>query len=60
MAVFTGNNYIKIFDISRKEIKQIGITRKFEDSKGSLGVIKKIAINFDGTKVGIISEALSF
>jgi hypothetical protein len=35
MALFTSNNYIRIYDISRKEIKQIGITRKFEDSKVS-------------------------
>lgn len=30
MAVVTSNNMIKIFDISRRQYKQLGVTRKFE------------------------------
>lgn len=37
MVMWTSNNYLRIFDLSRREYKQVGVTRKFEDSKGSLG-----------------------
>jgi hypothetical protein len=40
MVVYTDLNYIKIYDLSRREYKMIGITRKFEDSTGSLGNIR--------------------
>lgn len=55
MVMWTSNNYIRVFDISRREYKQVGITRKFEDSKGPLGDIKSCAINSDGSKIAIIS-----
>ena len=43
MACVTQNNMIKIFDISRRQFKQIGVTRKFEIKNGeSLGEIKDI------------------
>ena len=32
------------------------MNRKFEDSKGPLGEIKRCAINCDGTKVAIVSS----
>lgn len=34
MAVVTTNSMIKIFDTSRRQYKQIGITRKFEIRNG--------------------------
>ena len=34
MAVVTSNNMIKIFDISRRTYKQLGVTRKFEMKQG--------------------------
>ena len=41
MAIVTSNNMIKIFDISRRQYKQIGVTRKFEIKSGEpLGEIK--------------------
>lgn len=38
MAVVTSKSLIKIFDISRRQYKQLGVTRKFEIRNGeSLG-----------------------
>jgi intraflagellar transport protein 140 len=34
MAVVTSNSLIKIFDISRRTFKQLGVTRKFEIQAG--------------------------
>ena len=46
MAVVTSKSLIKMFDISRRTYKQIGITRKFEIKSGELiGEIKDIALN---------------
>eukprot|EP00828_Plagiopyla_frontata_P040807 TRINITY_DN5635_c0_g1_i1.p1 TRINITY_DN5635_c0_g1~~TRINITY_DN5635_c0_g1_i1.p1 ORF type:complete len:383 (-),score=50.68 TRINITY_DN5635_c0_g1_i1:32-1180(-) len=56
MAMFTSLNYLKIYDLSRRELKQIGQNRRFEDSSGLLGNIKSLAINIDGSKVGIICD----
>lgn len=55
LVVWTQNSYLKIFSITAKQCKQVSVNRKFEDSKGPLGVIKSCQINSDGTKVGIIS-----
>ena len=56
MVIFTANNFMKTFDISRKEYKQIGITRRFEDSSGPLGEIKSCVINASGNKIGILAN----
>jgi hypothetical protein len=57
MAVITSNNMIKIFDISKKEYKQLGVTRKFEMKVGvPLGEIKDIALNADGKKLCILAD----
>jgi hypothetical protein len=40
MAIGTANNIIKIWDISRRNVKQIGMGRKFENNGDSLGEIK--------------------
>jgi hypothetical protein len=43
MAVVTQQSMIKIFDISRRQYKQIGVTRKFEKKAGErIGEIKDI------------------
>ena len=34
MAVVTSKSLIKIFDISRRQYKQLGVTRKFEIKAG--------------------------
>lgn len=55
LVVWTQNSYLRIFNITLKECKQISVSRKFEDSKGPLGNIKSCQINSDGTKVGIVA-----
>lgn len=57
MAVISANNMIKIFDISRRQYKQIGVTRKFEIKNGEpLGEIKEISLNADGKKLCILAD----
>jgi len=57
MAVVTSNNMIKIFDTSRREYKQLGVTRRFEMKAGiSLGEIKDISLNADGKKLCILAD----
>lgn len=57
MAVVTSKSLIKMFDISRRTYKQIGITRKFEIKSGELiGEIKDIALNLDGKKLAILCD----
>ena len=61
MAVITSNNMIKIFDISKKEYKQLGVTRKFEMKVGvPLGEIKDISLNSDGKKLCILADQQPF
>lgn len=61
MAVVTSNNMIKIFDISRRTYKQLGVTRKFEMKQGvSLGEIKDISLNADGKKLCILADQQPF
>ena len=57
MAAISSNNMIKIFDISRRQYKQIGVTRKFEIKNGEpLGEIKDISLNADGKKLCILAD----
>jgi hypothetical protein len=57
MAVVTSNNMIKIFDVSKNQYKQLGVTRKFEMKQGvSLGEIKDISLNADGKKLCILAD----
>ena len=61
MAVVTSKSLIKIFDISRRQYKQLGVTRKFEIKNGeSIGQIKEIALNSDGKKLAILSDQVPF
>lgn len=56
MAVVTANNMIRIYDISRRNIKQLGMTRKF--GEGTQCEIKGIALNSDGKKLAILADQL--
>lgn len=55
LVVYTINNYLRIYDLSRRELKQVGITRRFEDSKGPLGENIFCNVNCDGNKVSILA-----
>ena len=59
LVVYTTKNYIRIYDLSRRELKQVGVTRKFEDSKGPLGENIFCNVNCDGSKVSIIATVKS-
>ena len=57
MAVVTTTNCIKMFDITKKPFKQVGITRRFEKKAGvPLGEIKDISLNSDGKKLCILAD----
>ncbi|KAL4454946.1 hypothetical protein ABPG74_006328 [Tetrahymena malaccensis] len=56
LIMWTSNNYIRLFDISRREVKQIGVTRRFENSQGQLGQIRHCAVNSDGSKIVITAD----
>lgn len=56
MAVVSANNMIRIFDISRRNIKQLGMTRKF--GEGNSCQIKSIALSLDGKKLAILADQL--
>jgi len=61
MAVVTSNSQIKIFDISRRQFKQLGVTRKFEIKAGEqLGEIKDISLNSDGKKLVLLADQVPF
>lgn len=61
MAVITSNSLIKMFDISRRTYRQVGVTRKFEIKAGQqLGEIKDIALNSDGKKLCILADQCPF
>lgn len=51
MVLYTTSNYMKIYDLSKREFKQIGVTRRFEDSTGPLGELNKCSVNSNGSKV---------
>lgn len=61
MAVITNKNLIKMFDTTRRNFKQIGITRKFEAKQDvSLGEIKEVCLNADGKKLCILADQQPF
>lgn len=56
MVVATSNNVIRIWDISRRNLKQVGMPRKFEKNNKILGSIKSVSINDDGKKVCVLAD----
>lgn len=57
MAVITSKQMIKMFDVSRRTYKQLGVTRKFEFKQNeTIGEIKDIALNADGKKLAILCD----
>jgi len=56
MVVVTANNTIRIWDVSWWNLKQVGMSWRFEKNGDSLGDIKHISINCSGKKIAIIAE----
>lgn len=57
MVAWTINNYFRVFDLGRREYRQVGVNRKFENADGSLGKIRYCCSNCDGSRLGIIGDA---
>ena len=61
MVIITNKSMIKLFDISRRTYKQVGVTRKFEMKQGEqIGEIKDISLNSDGKKLAILCDQVPF
>lgn len=56
MAVITSNNMIRVFDISRRNIKQLGMTRRFGEKNQAS--IKGVALNADGKRLAIVADQI--
>ncbi len=58
LAVATDANFLKLFDVSRKEPKPLGSSGRFVDPQTNqeIGAIRSIAINSDGTRLAILSD----
>ena len=55
LVLWTQSSYIRVFQVGA-EIKQIGNSRRFEDSKGLIGIIRACSANVNGKKIGIVSN----
>lgn len=58
MVAWSSNNYMRLYDLGRREYKQVGVTRRFENADGPLGKIRLCNVSADGTKVGIIADPI--
>ena len=60
LAVTTDTGTIKLFDVSRKEPKPLGSSGSFVDpmTNETLGVIRAISVNADGTRLSILSDRI--
>ncbi len=58
MVAATSTNQLKIWDVTRKVWKQLGMARAFDKDGRALGEVKLVAINSDGTKLCILSDAM--
>ncbi|XP_066914160.1 intraflagellar transport protein 140 homolog isoform X1 [Clytia hemisphaerica] len=56
MAVGTTKSILKIFDLSRREARQISISKNLEDAIPSFGSIQCLRCNCNGSKVAFISQ----
>ena len=60
LAVTTDTGIIKLFDVRRTEPKPLGSSGHFVDpmTNESLGVIRSISVNAEGTRVAILSDKI--
>lgn len=57
LFAYTQKNQIKLFDLSRREVKQIGMSRKFLDNQGQpLGDIIHAQCNKVGNRILLINK----
>lgn len=55
LVLWTQSSYIRVFQVGT-EIKQVGSSRRFEDSKGLIGLIRACSVNSNGKKIAIVSN----
>ena len=55
LVMWTQSSYIRVFSVT-SDIRQVGQSRRFEDSKGLIGHIRSCSINSTGKKIGIVSN----
>lgn len=55
LVLWTQSSYIRVFQVGA-EIKQVGNSRRFEDSKGLIGLIRACSVNANGRKIGLVSN----
>lgn len=58
LVLWTQSSYIRVFQVG-SEIKQVGNSRRFEDSKGLIGILRTCSANSNGRKIGIMSNKQS-
>ena len=60
LAVVTDKGVLKLMDVSRKDPKPLGSSGKFVDplTNESIGAIRSIRVNADGTRLSILSDRL--
>lgn len=55
LVVYTNNQYLRVIDISKREVKIIGMVKQLQESTGRMGLsIKSISVNSKGSKVMIL------
>ncbi len=57
LITWSQSSYIRVFN-SKGDIRQIGDSRKFENTKGLIGTIKSCSISPTGNTIGIISSKI--
>jgi len=58
LLITTSNNYLGIFDITRRALKQSLLFRKFEKNGANLGEIRETSINCKGTNIAILCDSM--
>jgi hypothetical protein len=59
MVVWSLNNYLRLYDLGRREYRQLGVNRRFENADGLLGKLRLCNVNSDGSKVVIIADSIA-
>ncbi|XP_074648558.1 intraflagellar transport protein 140 homolog [Tubulanus polymorphus] len=56
LVIGTSNGYVKLFDLSRREAKQVSSTKYLHDLIPSFGHITSVKCNSNGTRVSILAQ----
>jgi len=56
LSIVTNQNYFCVYDITRRNLKQIVSSRKFEKNGESLGEIREACVNIKGNYIAILAD----